>query len=49
MDFDKKIRDRRAPQGARGLKSFPEPFSVGLLRRAPQGARGLKLFVLLRR
>ena len=37
--------DRRAPQGARGLKS-KEPSEVAdHFRRAPQGARGLKYLV----
>ena len=33
---------RRAPQGARGLKSYLRPTKRNRLRRAPQGARGLK-------
>ena len=35
--------DRRAPQGARGLKFVGvDQAAVADLRRAPQGARGLK-------
>ncbi len=35
-------RIRRAPQGARGLKSFAVSLNPLLIGRAPQGARGLK-------
>ena len=34
---------RRAPQGARGLKSLLYCALLYIHRRAPQGARGLKL------
>ena len=38
---------RRAPRGARGLKSFAGFCSKPLLSRAPRGARGLKFEVHL--
>ena len=41
-------QDRRAPQGARGLKLLRDAVAEGTGRRAPQGARGLK-FDLIKR
>ena len=39
MDFDKKIRDRRAPQGARGLKLILQRiYKMLLLSRPARGA-----------
>ena len=35
----------RAPQGARGLKSFVSLTTRAVNRRAPQGARGLKFLL----
>ena len=37
-----KTTTRRAPQGARGLKSLRERGKFRIIGRAPQGARGLK-------